>query len=91
MGGGDELGSIIGLVAKNLVVGEDPPQLPIVALTLVDQDADELCLHKLMTPLPSRADALTKKSGNSRLETSVVTAVSTTVVAAISEFAFSGL
>jgi hypothetical protein len=36
--------------AKHLVVGEGPSQFTIVALTLVDRYADELCLHKRMTP-----------------------------------------
>jgi len=44
LGGGDEFGSIVGLVAQTLVVGEDPPQWRIVALALVDHHPDELRL-----------------------------------------------
>jgi hypothetical protein len=35
LGGGDQLCSIVSLVAQALVVGEDPPQLRIVTLALI--------------------------------------------------------
>jgi hypothetical protein len=68
LGGGDQLWPIIGLITQTLVVGEYPPKLPIVAVALVDQDADQLRLDKLMAPLSARADTLTKQRRDGRLE-----------------------
>ena len=90
MGGGDELRSIVGFITKTLIVRKDAPKLRIVALTLVDQDTDELCLDKLVVPLPGRPDALTKKRRDCRLKASIVAAVGTTVVSAIDGFGFRG-
>ena len=90
MGGGDELGPVIGFVAKTLVVRKYPPKLRIVALTLVDQYTNELCLDKLVVPLPGRPDALYEKRRDCRLEASIVAAVGTTVVSAIDGFGFRG-
>jgi hypothetical protein len=59
LGGGDELGSIVGPIAQTLVVGEDPSQLRIVTLALVDEHPDKLRLDKRVTPLPGRANPLT--------------------------------
>jgi hypothetical protein len=91
LGGGDQLGAIIGLIAQTLVIGKYPPKLPIVEVALVDQHADELRLEKLMAPLPTRADTLTKKRRNCRLETGVVAAVGAAIIPAIDKFAFRSL
>ena len=37
LGGGEELGPVVGLVAKTLVICKYPPKLRIIALALVDQ------------------------------------------------------
>lgn len=44
LGSGDKLWPRVGLVAQTLVVGEDPAQLRIIALALVEQHPDELRL-----------------------------------------------
>jgi hypothetical protein len=89
LGGGDELGPVVSLVAKTLVIDEYPPKLRIIALALVDQHPDKLRLDKLVAPLPRGADALAKKCCDRRLEASVVAAVGATVVAAVCKFALS--
>jgi hypothetical protein len=88
--GGDKLRAVVGFVAKTLVVCKYPPKLGIVALALVDQDTDELCLDELVVPLPGGADALDKKRRDCRLKARIVTAVGATVVAAIDGFGFRG-
>jgi len=90
LGGGDQLGAIIGLIAPTLVVGEDPPKLAIVEVALIDQHADELRLDKLMAPLPARADTLTKKRRDCRLEARVIAAVGAAIIPAIDKFTFRG-
>jgi len=90
LGSGDQLCAIIGLVAQTLVVGENPPQLRIVALALVDHHADELRLDKRVAPLPARADSLAQKRRNRRLKAGVVAAVGAAVVPTIGTCAFRG-
>ena len=90
MDSGDKLRAVIGFVAKTLVVGKDPPKLRIITLPLVDQYTDELCLDKLVVPLPGRADVLDKKRRDSRLKARIVATVGATVVAAIDGFGFCG-
>jgi hypothetical protein len=63
-----------GGVAQTLVVGEDPPQFPIIEVALVEQHADALRLDKRMAPLPTRADTLTKQHRDCRSEARVVAA-----------------
>jgi hypothetical protein len=64
----NQFGAIVRLIAQTLVVGEDPPQLRIVALALIDPYADKLPLHKRMTPLAAGAYPLAKKRRDCRLE-----------------------
>ena len=90
MSGGDKLRSVVGFIAKTLVVRKYPPKLRIVALTLVDQDTDELCLDKLVVPLPGRPDALGENRCDRCQEAGVITAVGTAVVAAVCKFTFCG-
>jgi hypothetical protein len=91
LGGGDEFWSIVHLVAKDLVVGEDPPQSRIVVLALVEQDPNKLRMDKRVTPLPGRADALAQQRRDRRLEARIIAAVGATVVPAIDEFALPSL
>ena len=90
MGGGDELRSVVGFIAKTLVVGEYPLMLRIVTLALVDQCPDELRLDKRVVSLPRGADALAEKHRDRCLKAGIVAAVGATVVAAVDEFAFRG-
>jgi hypothetical protein len=60
----------------------------IVTLALIDQYPDELCLDKLVVPLPGRADTLDEKRRDCRLKAGIVAAVSATVVPAIDGFGF---
>ena len=91
MGGSDQLGAIVGLVSQTLVVGEYPAQLRIVEVALVDERSNELPMDKLVVPLPTRADTLTKKRRDCGLETSVVTAIGTAVITAVDKFALGSL
>ena len=90
LSGGDKFRSVVGFVAKTLVVRKDAPKLRLVTLTLVDQYANELRLDKLVVPLPGRADTLAEKRRDRCLEASIVAAVGATVVAAIDGFGFCG-
>ena len=90
MGSGDKLRAVVSFVSKTLVVGEDPSKRRIVTLALIDQHTNELCLDKLVVPLPGRADALVKKRRNRRLKTRIIATVGTTVVPAIDRFGFCG-
>ncbi len=87
---GDELRPVIGFVAKTLVVREYPSKLRIVALALVDQYPDELCLDKLVVPLPGRPDALVEKRRDRCLKARIVATVGTAVVPTIDKFGFRG-
>ena len=90
LGIGDELRPVIGSVAKTLVVREYPSKLRIVALALVDQHPNELCMDELVVPLPGRPDALNEKRRDCRLKASIVAAFGATVVPAIDGFGFRG-
>ena len=90
MSGGDKLRSVVGFVAKTLVVRKDTPKLRLVTLALVDQCPNELRLDKLVVPLPGRVDTFAEKRRDCRLEASIVAAVGTTVVSAIDGFGFRG-
>ena len=89
MGRGDKLRPVIGSVAKTLVVREDPSKLRIVALALVDQHPNELCMDELVVPLPRRPDALVEKRRDRCLKARIVATVGTAVVSAIDKFGFS--
>jgi hypothetical protein len=90
LGGGDELGPVVGFIAKTLVIGKDPPKLDLVAFALIDQYPDELCLDKLVVPLPGRPEALLEKRCDRRLEARIIATVGTTVVPAVDRFSFRG-
>jgi len=90
LSGGDKLRSVVGFVAKTLVVRKDASKLRLVTLALIDQYPDELCLDKLVVPLPGRTDVLDKKRRDSRLKARIVATVGATVVAAIDGFGFCG-
>jgi hypothetical protein len=51
LGGGDELWSVVGLVSRTLVIGEEPPKLRIVVPVLNKEVVEEL----MKTVQPSKA------------------------------------
>lgn len=51
----DELGSIVGLGAQALIIGEHPTQSRVVPLMPVDELTHELDLDELVIPLAAMA------------------------------------
>ena len=90
MSGGDKLRSVVGFVAKTLVVRKDASKLRLVTLALVDQCPNELRLDKLVVPLPGRPDALVEKRRDRYLKARIVATVGTAVVPTIDKFGFRG-
>lgn len=79
---------VIGLISQRLILGQYPAQCATNSLAPVDELPGEPTLNEVMPPVSAWPDAFLNECRDRRLETGIVAAVRTAIVAAIDKIAF---